>query len=87
MKGLDASQVAQGLNVAGKVFMINDNFNITCYSCNVADFNASHVSMVFLCGVFQLAPPSATRELSNPTFLHPHTLCRSTWNNTEKIRR
>ena len=70
-----------------QVFMINGNFNITCYSCNVADFNASHVSMFFLCGVFQLAPPSATRELSNPTFLHPRTLCRSAWNDTEKIRR
>jgi hypothetical protein len=76
--------VAQGLSF-WQVFMINGNFNITCYSCNVADFNASHVSMFFFVGFFN-SPHSATRELSNPTFLHLRTLCRSTWNDTEEIR-
>ena len=40
---------------------------------------------VFFVGFFN-SPHSATRELSNPTFLHLRTLCRSTWNDTEEIR-
>ena len=66
MKGLDASQVAQGLNVAGKIFMINDNFNITCYSCNVADFNASHVSMFFFVGFFNSPHPLPPASCQTP---------------------
>ena len=58
--------MAQGLNVAGKIFMINDNFNITCYSCNVADFNASHVSMFFFVGFFNSPHPLPPASCQTP---------------------